>query len=330
MFASGYRPNGQQSMTLQQLRDFAAVVNHGGVRAAARALRVSQAGLTKSVAKLEASMQAPLLVRTSRGIALTAFGERLLEHSAVILRECDRAEENLSQLRGEEAGEVNIGVSPAPSIHLLPAVLPEFRRRYPRARLHVTHGLSHSLLPALRSGQLDIAVTPVAETFDSAGLNAVSLFPTEPSIVGRRGHPRAASRSIKELVDCEWVVTGVADSLGAPGSSILDLFAEAGLGSPNIAVVCDSLFDTLSLIANTDLLAPLPQAVLSHSLMREGLQRISIREQQKIYTVCIVHRASPPLSPIASALMAMLVSYAKIGNGIKAGGQLASMAALSR
>ncbi|MFM0162569.1 LysR substrate-binding domain-containing protein [Paraburkholderia sediminicola] len=306
-------------MTLQQLRDFTAIVNQGGVRAAARALGVSQAGLTKSVSKLETSVQASLFVRTSRGVALTAFGERLLEHAAIILRECDRAEADLNQLRGDEAGEVDVGVSPAPSIHLVPAVLPEFRRRYPRARLHVTHGLSHSLLPAVRSGQLDIAITPVPEHFDGAGLQIIPLFPTEPSIVGRRDHPLAKSRSITELVDCEWVITGVADSLGAPGSSIVDLFAEAGLGRPNVAVVCDSLFDTLSLIARTDLLAPLPQAVLTHSLMRDGLARIPIREPQKVYTICIVHRASPPLSPIAAALTAMLVSFAKIGRGIRGG-----------
>jgi LysR family transcriptional regulator, regulator of abg operon len=304
-------------MTLQQLRDFRAIVSHGGVRAAARALGVSQAGLTKSLTRLEESVQASLFVRTSRGVALTAFGERLLEHAAVILRECDRAEANLTQLRGDEAGEIDLGVSPAPSIHLLPAVLPEFRRRYPRARLHVTHGLSHSLLPAVRSGQLDIAVTPVPEPFDATGLHTVPLFPTEPSIVGRRGHPRARCRSIEELADCEWIVTGVADSPGVPGSSIIDLFAEAGLGQPNIAVVCDSLFDTLSLITRTDLLAPLPQTVLTHSLMSEGLARIPIREAQKVYTICVVHRASPPLSPIASTLASMLVSYAKIGKGLR-------------
>ncbi|CAB3798787.1 HTH-type transcriptional regulator TsaR [Paraburkholderia caffeinitolerans] len=303
-------------MTLQQLRDFAAIVSQGGVRAAARALGVSQAGLTKSVAKLEASVQAELFVRTSHGVALTTFGERLLEHAAIILRECDRAESGMNQLRGDASGEVDIGVSPAPSIHLVPAVLPEFRRRFPRGRLHVTHGLSHSLLPAVRSGQLDIAITPVPEPFDATGLHTIPLFPTEPSIVGRRGHPRAHCRSIRELADCEWIVTGAADSLGAPGSSIVDLFAEAGLGRPNIAVVCDSLFDTLSLITRTDLLAPLPQTVLTHSLMREGLARIPIAEPQKIYTICIVHRASPPLSPIAAALTSMLVSYAKIGRGV--------------
>jgi DNA-binding transcriptional LysR family regulator len=303
-------------MTLQQLRDFVSVVHRGGVRAAARALDVSQAGLTKSVARLEESVRATLFLRTSRGVALTDFGERLLAHAEIILRDCDRVEAELDQLRGDEAGQVDIGVSPAPSITLVPAVLPEFRRRYPDARLHVTHGLSHSLLPAVRAGQLDVAITPVPQSFDGTGLQVIPLFPTRPSIEGRRGHPHAHATSITELQDCEWIITGAPDSMGAPGSSILDLFAEKGLGKPTIAVVCDSLFDTLSLIARTDLLAPLPQTILTHALMGQALVRIPIREPQKVYTICIVHRADPPLPPVAATLVSMLASFAKIGAGL--------------
>lgn len=303
-------------MTLQQLRDFLSVVHHGGVRAAARALDVSQGGLTKSVSRLEESVQATLFLRTSRGLALTEFGERLLAHAQRILHDCDRAEAELDQLRGDEGGQVHIGVSPAPSIALVPAVLPEFRRRYPHARLHVTHGLSHSLLPAVRAGQIDIAITPVPQSLDGAGLHVIPLFPTRPSIVGRRGHPHAHATSIAELKDCEWIITGAPDSMGAPGSSILDLFAEHGLGRPNVAVVCDSLFDTLSLITRTELLAPLPQAILTHATVSQSLVRIPIRETQKVYTIAIVHRDYPPLPPVAATLVSMLASFAKIGTGL--------------
>ena len=61
-------------MRLQQLRDLLAVVSHGGYRAAARALDVSQAGLTKSLAKLEEEHDIVLIERTSQGIALSAAG----------------------------------------------------------------------------------------------------------------------------------------------------------------------------------------------------------------------------------------------------------------
>ena len=79
-------------MTLQQLKDLLAVVSFGGYRAAARALDVSQAGLTKSLAKLEEEYGVNLLERTAKGIVLSTDGEAFVNHARAILQETDRAE----------------------------------------------------------------------------------------------------------------------------------------------------------------------------------------------------------------------------------------------
>ena len=59
-------------MKLQQLQVLVAVIDHGGIRAAARQLHLSQAAITKSMRSLEESAGTPLLVRKSRGVGLTA------------------------------------------------------------------------------------------------------------------------------------------------------------------------------------------------------------------------------------------------------------------
>ena len=61
-------------MRLTQIRDFVAVVDAGSISSAARTLGVSQPGLTKSIAALEAELNVALLRRTPRGISLTRFG----------------------------------------------------------------------------------------------------------------------------------------------------------------------------------------------------------------------------------------------------------------
>ena len=58
-------------MTLQQLRDFLAVIEHGSFRAAARFQGVSQAGLTNSLKALEAHVGTALLTRSGRGVQVT-------------------------------------------------------------------------------------------------------------------------------------------------------------------------------------------------------------------------------------------------------------------
>lgn len=299
-------------MTLQQLRDFTAIVIHGGVRAAARERGVSQAGLTKSVARLEEATRAELFLRTSRGITLTSVGDMLFQHALAILRECDRAESSLLQSQGDLAGKVELGLSPVASLHLLPAVSAEFLRRYPQGQLSVAQGMSHTLIPMIRSGHLEVAVSSLPDAFDTTGLNTITLFPTEPVVVGRKGHPLADSRSVKDLLDCHWVESGMTDRFGAPGSSVGAMFSEAGFGKPRIAVVCDSLSDTILLVTRSDLLSVLPAALFTQGFMQSGLVVFPIETPLKTFPTAVIHRATPPLSPLAASLVGMLVSYSKI------------------
>jgi hypothetical protein len=64
---------------------------HGGYRAAARALGVSQAGLTKSLARLEEEYGVNLLHRTAKGVVLSPEGEEFVSHARAVLQEAELA-----------------------------------------------------------------------------------------------------------------------------------------------------------------------------------------------------------------------------------------------
>jgi len=186
-------------MTLQQLRDFLAIVEHGSLRGAARAREVSQAGLTRSLQKLEAELGLSLLVRTSQGVSLTAYGEHLLSYAQQILASCERVTEDLRQMQGLEGGTLRLGISPSPSIELLPFVLPEFRRLYPGVMIELVHGLGQLLLTALREQRIELAVTPLSQRADAADLASTPLYPTDPCLICRSGHPLAQATSVVQL-----------------------------------------------------------------------------------------------------------------------------------
>lgn len=300
------------AMTLQQLRDFVAVVQQGSVRAAARSLQTSQSGLTKSLQNLESSLQVSLLHRTTRGITLTRYADALFVRAQAILRECDQAETAIQQLRGLGMGTVAFGVSTAPSLLLAPTVLADFRKRNPDVMVQLTSGLSHSLLPAVREGRLDFAIVPLPADIETEDLVVTKLFKSEPVVVARKDHPMARARSIRELAESEWLVLGSPESFGAPKGSVVDLFAACGLGSPRIAVTSNSMFDSLTILSETDLLAPLPRMILTAGIMDGKLVAIPLAEQLPRYEICLVHRHSVPLTPLASTLTSMFVSYARL------------------
>lgn len=299
-------------MTLQQLRDFVMVAQQGSLRAAARTLNTSQSGLTKSLQGLESSLQVTLFQRTTRGITLTRYADSLLVRAQAILRECDQAEAAIHALRGSERGTVAFGVSTMPSLLLAPAVLSEFRRRHPQVSLHMSSGLSHSLLPAVREGRLDFAIVPLPGTLETEDLTVTKLFRSEPVIIARKDHPLAHARRAAELADCDWLLLGVPDNAGRLHNSLIDMFAAAGLGEPRIATTCNSMLDCLGLVAGTDLLAPLPRLVLSIGFQSGALISIPIAEQMPRNDICLVHRPSTPLTPLASTLASIFVSYARM------------------
>jgi DNA-binding transcriptional LysR family regulator len=299
-------------MTLQQLRDLVAVVTHGGFRSAARALDVSQAGLTKSLAKLEAEHGVSLIERTAKGIVLSAHGEEFLRYAQPLLQEAERAEAWLRSTRERRAESVNLGVSIEPSLRLVPAVLGDFRRAMPEVTIHVTQGVASELLLALRENRLDIAVTRVPLGFEAADLRTDMLYESEAAILGRAGHPLARARSIRELVALEWVVVGDPTRPGAEDASIKELFEEQQLGRPRFAAVSNSLFGAISMLIESDCLARLPRAVLDHPLVGPSLVAIPVREPPHRHAIAIVRKASRHQSREAQMLAAMLASFARL------------------
>ncbi|MBT2336567.1 LysR family transcriptional regulator [Variovorax paradoxus] len=302
-------------MNLQQLRDLNAVVTHGGFRAAARALEVSQAGLTKSVARLENEHGLSLIERAAKGVVLTADGRAFLPYAQAAILEADRAEGWLRSTQARRTTRVALGVSVEPSLRLVPAVLQDFIRVLPDVAIHLTQSAASELLAALRDGRIELAVMRLPERLDAADLRVDVLYESEAAIVARKGHPNAAARSISELADLQWVIVGDPGRPGQEDESIQELFIQQQLGRPRMAAVSDSLFGAVSMLMDSDCVARLPRSILDHPLTARVMVEIKVEQPSRRYEVAIVSRASRRLSPEAKTLLAMLRSFARMTRG---------------
>ena len=82
-------------MDIEDLRTFVDVADAGGVSAAARRLGVSKSIVSRRLFKLEAELGVQLLLRTTRGAALTEAGVTFREHAARIGAELETARETI-------------------------------------------------------------------------------------------------------------------------------------------------------------------------------------------------------------------------------------------
>ena len=126
---------------LADLDALLAVAEAGGFREAARKSGLSASGLSDAVRRLETRVGLRLLNRTTRSVAPTEAGSRLLERLGPALGEVGAALRGMDDLRDRPAGLLRLNVPVSAARLVLPAIVPGFLAAYPdrsaRAALRV-------------------------------------------------------------------------------------------------------------------------------------------------------------------------------------------------
>jgi len=108
---------------LNLLAVFARVVEAGNLSEAARRMNTSRSAVSKAVAKLEKSLGARLLNRSTRALSLTEVGAALAEHCERIVEEAEQAEQVVNSLHVEPRGVLRVSASVAfGTLHVAPAL----------------------------------------------------------------------------------------------------------------------------------------------------------------------------------------------------------------
>ncbi len=183
-------------MELTQLRHFAAAAEHQNLSKAARALGQSTSALSRSLKRLELSVNGSLFERTGHGLKLSDLGTTLLEYAHTILNEHDRAMVAISATGKQKSGVLRIGVVRYLADFGLAAPIAKLLRRFPKAGIEVLDSSFEDLLHRLSNAELDVVIA----TMTSALIHDELLF--EPVVksdliyVAAASHPLAKKRVV--------------------------------------------------------------------------------------------------------------------------------------
>src|SRR6185295_645840 len=122
---------------LNALNAFIAVARRLSYAAAARELGVSTSALSQSVRQLEERLEVTLLTRTSRNVALTDAGHRLLENAGPAVDQALESLKTVRARRGEVTGRVRLTVPSVSVTMVLADLLPRFVARYAKVEVEV-------------------------------------------------------------------------------------------------------------------------------------------------------------------------------------------------
>jgi DNA-binding transcriptional LysR family regulator len=122
---------------LGDLTAFVAVARAGGFRDAAPASQSSASSLSEAVRRLESGLGVRLLNRTTRSVAPTEAGARLLDRLGPALLEVESALDVVNGFRARPAGTLRLNVPVVAARLVLPRIVPPFLAAYPDIRLEV-------------------------------------------------------------------------------------------------------------------------------------------------------------------------------------------------
>lgn len=174
------------------LSEFLAVAKHRSFRKAAHELGVTPGAVSQAIQGLESRLRQPLFHRTTRSVALTEAGERLLGGVRPAAGAITESLDDLLQMGARPSGTLRLLVQRSALAHVIEPVVPLFRAQYPDVQLEIGVEADNTGLvgagydAGVRIGEYidkDMVATRVSRPFRWLVFGA-------PSYLQKRGRPR--------------------------------------------------------------------------------------------------------------------------------------------
>ena len=162
---------------LSQYRIFYAVAKAGNISRAAKELYISQPAISKSISKLEDSLNTVLFTRNSRGVQLTDEGQVLFEHTRDAFEELAKGEQELKRIREFNMGHIRIGVSNTLCRFIMVKYLKGFIEQYPHIKITIESQPTTQTLSMLEQQRIDIGL--VVEQKSAKSMNFIPVMDIE-------------------------------------------------------------------------------------------------------------------------------------------------------
>jgi DNA-binding transcriptional LysR family regulator len=145
-------------LDLDSLKLFIRAAEVGSLSKVADQLNMAIAAVSRRMSLLEAEFGVALLLRTSRGVQLTAAGKMLLPRAKEIMQLEAQARADLSDFSKGLRGAVSVMASTSAITQFLPRDLADFSKSFPDLRLDLREAYTSEIVAAVREGLVEVGV----------------------------------------------------------------------------------------------------------------------------------------------------------------------------
>jgi DNA-binding transcriptional LysR family regulator len=292
-------------MDYKHIVHLATAVRCGSLTAAASALGISQPALSKSIRAFERSVGVRLLERGRFGVRSTDYGEAVIARGSVIEAEIRGVSEEIAALRRSGNVRVTIGCGPSEATRLLPETLAALNRRHPEIRVTVLYGLNETLMPMVKKGEIEFALSSIPRTASDPDLAHQILHSDTAAVIARPDHPLARRTRVTpaDLVGQRWVL---ARRRELERKALDELFLEAGFKPVEAEIETTSAVLLKTVVMQGDYLSFLPRELIYWEEQAKLLTVLAVNAPPWERLVGITSRRRGTLTSAAKSLVAAL------------------------
>jgi len=293
-------------LKFRQLRLLVAVDEQRNILKASEQLNIAQPAATKSIRELEDILGVSLFDRSSRGVTPTPYGEVVINHAKLILSQVRQISEEVTSIAQGVTGHINIGTLLAASPTLIPKSVLKLKKERPNITVTIIEGTNDKLMPALRTGDIDIVVGRLPEFREREGISQNVIYDEPIAIVARKNHPLLSENNLgfARLKEFDWILPPTSTSLRR---QIESEFRNEGLEPPRESIESISILTNFKLLRETDMLAAMPLHVAEHN---DDLAVLPISFKGATSDVGVSYRSNYTLSTAVSYFIETLKNVA--------------------
>jgi len=145
-------------MDLWHLTIFCKVIELKSFSKAARAVNITQPTISSHIKDIENTFGCRLIDRLPKEAVPTKAGKILYGYAKRIIALNDEAHSAISQFLGNIGGDLKVGGSTIPGTYILPNIIGDFKRKYPKVNISISIGDTQSIINEVLSASIELGI----------------------------------------------------------------------------------------------------------------------------------------------------------------------------
>ncbi len=294
-------------MNLKQLEAFYLVVKRKSFTRAAEDLNVTQPAVTIQVKSLEKSLNLRLIQQVGKKMQLTEAGELLQQYAEKIFDLVSDANEKMRDFKKLMRGTLRIGTTKNYARYIMPSLLSEFQRRFPRIKVILDEGNSEDMAKSVLEKKNELAL--ISQLNLDRKIKSIFFSTVEFVLVVSPEHrfSQRKSISLREL-NGEPVI--LREKGSGSRAAILRKFQEYGIW-PSVILEASSLDFIVGYVKQNKGVSFMFEPDIEEELERGTLRVISVEEGNIVFFTDIIYHSEKSLSPPSQAFLKMVKELKK-------------------